>query len=356
MNTDKQPEELTERAQHILKVLVEGYIQDGNPVGSSTLAKRSGLDLSAATIRNVMADLENTGYIRSPHTSAGRIPTSQGYRLFVDSLVKVQPLESSSIDSLQIQFNANQDTGTLVQSASNILSRVTSLTGLVTIPRHNPSSIRQVEFLRLADNQVLVILVFSRNEVQNRIIQLDDAISADELQQAANFLNECLVGKDVSAARVSLLQEMREHREDMNALMMSAIELGETTFGNAANHSEDDYVIAGETNLMGHEDLSDIDKLRDLFSAFNRKRDILKLLDKSIQAEGVQIFIGSESGYEVFGDCSLVTAPYSMGEGQLGVLGVIGPKRMDYERVIPVVDLTSRLLSIALNRTGPGSH
>ncbi len=356
MNTDKQPEELTERAQHILKVLVEGYIQDGNPVGSSTLAKRSGLALSAATIRNVMADLENTGYIRSPHTSAGRIPTSQGYRLFVDSLVKVQPLESSSIDSLQIQFNANQDTGTLVQSASNILSRVTSLTGLVTIPRHNPSSIRQVEFLRLADNQVLVILVFSRNEVQNRIIQLDDAISADELQQAANFLNECLVGKDVSAARVSLLQEMREHREDMNALMMSAIELGETTFGNAANHSEDDYVIAGETNLMGHEDLSDIDKLRDLFSAFNRKRDILKLLDKSIQAEGVQIFIGSESGYEVFGDCSLVTAPYSMGEGQLGVLGVIGPKRMDYERVIPVVDLTSRLLSIALNRTGPGSH
>ncbi|CAA6816621.1 MAG: Heat-inducible transcription repressor HrcA [uncultured Thiotrichaceae bacterium] len=356
MNTDKQPEVLTERAQHILKVLVEGYIQDGHPVGSGTLAKRSGLDLSAATIRNVMADLENTGYIRSPHTSAGRVPTSQGYRLFVDSLVKVQPLESGSIDGLQIQFNANQDTGTLVQSASTILSRVTSLTGLVTIPRHNPSSIRQVEFLRLADNQVLVILVLSRNEVQNRIIQLDDTISADELQQAANFLNECLVGKDVSAARVSLLQEMREHREDMNALMMSAIELGETTFGSAANHSEDDYVIAGETNLMGHEDLSDIDKLRDLFSAFNRKRDILKLLDKSIQAEGVQIFIGSESGYEVFGDCSLVTAPYSIGEGQLGVLGVIGPKRMDYERVIPVVDLTSRLLSIALNRTGSDSQ
>lgn len=349
MNTDKQPEALTERAQHILKVLVEGYIQDGNPVGSRTLAKRSGLALSAATIRNVMADLEDAGYIRSPHTSAGRVPTSQGYRLFVDSLVQVQPMESQTVDSLQIQLNANQDAGTLVQSASNILSRVTSLTGLVTIPRHNPSSIRQVEFLRLADDQVLVILVLSRNEVQNRIIQLDDAISADELQQAANFLNECLVGKDVSTARASLLQEMRQHREEMNALMMSAIELGETTFSNAADHGEDDYVIAGETNLMGYEDLSDIDKLRELFSAFTRKRDILQLLDKSIQAEGVQIFIGSESGFEVFGDCSLVTAPYSMGEGQLGVLGVIGPKRMDYERVIPVVDLTSRLLSIALN-------
>lgn len=349
MKTDKQPEELTERAQHILKVLVEGYIQDGHPVGSRTLARRSGLDLSAATIRNVMADLEDSGYIRAPHTSAGRIPTSQGYRLFVDSLIQVQPMESHTVDTLQIQLNASHDANTLVQSASKMLSRVTSLTGLVTVPRHNPSSIRQVDFLRLSDNQVLVILLLSRNEVQNRIIQLDAAISADELQQAANFLNECLVGKDVSAARQRLLQEMREHREDMNALMMSAIELSEMASGTLAADCEDDYVIAGETNLMGYEDLSNIDKLRDLFSAFNRKRDILKLLDKSIQAEGVQVFIGSESGYEVFGDCSLVTAPYAVGEGQVGVLGVIGPKRMDYERVIPVVDLTSRLLGVALN-------
>nr|CAA6830857.1 MAG: Heat-inducible transcription repressor HrcA [uncultured Thiotrichaceae bacterium] len=349
MSTNKQPEELTERAQHILKVLVDGYIQDGHPVGSRTLAERSGLALSAATIRNVMADLEEAGYIRSPHTSAGRIPTSQGYRLFVDSLVQVQPMESGTVDHLQVQLNSNQDANALVQSASNILSRVTSLTGLVTIPKHNPSSIKQVEFLRLADNQVLVILVLSRNEVQNRIIQLDDAISADELQQTANFLNECLVGKDVSTARASLLQEMRQHREEMSALMMSTIELGEMASGNSVESNENDYVIAGETNLMGYDDLSDIDKLRELFGAFTRKRDMLELLDKSIQAEGVQIFIGSESGYEVFGDCSLVTAPYSMGDEQLGVLGVIGPKRMDYERVIPVVDLTSRLLSIALN-------
>jgi heat-inducible transcriptional repressor len=348
MKTDKQPEELTERAQHILKVLVEGYIRDGHPVGSRTLAKRSGLDLSAATIRNVMADLEESGYIRAPHTSAGRIPTSQGYRLFVDSLVQVKPLESVALDHLQGQFNASQDANTLVQSASTMLSKITSLTGLVTIPRHAPSSIRQVEFLRLSDKQVLVILVLSRNEVQNRIIQLDDDISSAELQQAANFLNECLVGKDVHSARKTLLEEMRQHRKDMNALMMSAIELGEMAFARD-DGSEDDYVIAGETNLMGYDDLSDIDKLRELFSAFTRKRDILELLDKSIQAEGVQIFIGSESGYEVFGDCSLVTAPYSMGDDQLGVLGVIGPKRMPYESVIPVVDVTSRLLSIALS-------
>lgn len=296
-----------------------------------------------------MADLEESGYIRAPHTSAGRIPTSQGYRLFVDSLIQVQPMAADTVDTLQIQLSASHDANTLVQSASKMLSRVTSLTGLVTVPRHNPSSIRQVDFLRLADNQVLVILVLSRNEVQNRIIQLDTAIAADELQQAANFLNECLVGQDISAARQRLLQEMREHREDMNALMLSAIELGEMASGMLAADGEDDYVIAGETNLMGYEDLSNIDKLRDLFSAFNRKRDILKLLDKSIQADGVQIFIGSESGYEVFGDCSLVTAPYAVGEGQVGVLGVIGPKRMDYERVIPVVDLTSRLLGVALN-------
>ncbi|CAG0909528.1 unnamed protein product, partial [Cyprideis torosa] len=254
-----------------------------------------------------------------------------------------------ALDNLQVQLNASQDANTLVQSASTILSKVTSLTGLVTIPRHSPSSIRQVEFLRLSDRQVLAILVLSRNEVQNRIIQLDDEISSSELQQAANFLNECLVGKDVQEARQTLLQEMRDHRQEMNALMMSAIELGEMAFANMTDSTEDDYVIAGETNLMSYEELSDIDKLRELFSAFTRKRDILELLDKSIQADGVQIFIGSESGYEVFGDCSLVTAPYSMGDDQLGVLGVIGPKRMPYESVIPVVDVTSRLLSIALN-------
>ncbi|PIE00497.1 MAG: heat-inducible transcription repressor HrcA [Thiothrix nivea] len=351
MTTDRQPETLTERAQHILKVLVEGYIQDGIPVGSRTLAKRSGLSLSAATIRNVMADLEEAGYIRAPHTSAGRIPTSQGYRLFVDSLVQVKPLEAVALDHLQGQLNAGQDTTTLVQSASTLLSRVTSLTGLVTIPRHAPAAIRQVEFLRLSEKQVLVILVLSRNEVQNRIIQLEKDIAAPELQQAANFLNECLVGKDVQSARQTLLDEMRQHRREMDALMLSAIELGEMAFADIGSGSEEDYVIAGETNLMSYDDLSDIDKLRELFSAFTRKRDMLELLDKSIQAEGVQIFIGSESGYEVFGDCSLVTAPYTIGDDQLGVLGVIGPKRMPYESVIPVVDVTSKLLSIALSRS-----
>lgn len=348
MAVNRQTIDLSERAQHLLKVLVEAYIADGQPVGSRTLAKRSGLDLSAATIRNVMADLEELGYIRSPHTSAGRVPTSQGYRLFVDTLLQVQPLENQAIDILQGRLSAGLDSQVLIHSASSLLSGITSLTGVVTVPKRNPSSLKQIEFLRLSSHQVLAILVFTRNEVQNRIIQLEREMTLSELQQAANFLNECLVGKNIHSARQALLDEMRQHSEDMNRLMLSAIELGELAFAGLHTQQEEDCVIAGETNLMGYDDLSDISKLRDLFGAFNRKRDILSLLDKTIQADGVQIFIGREAGYSVFEDCSLVTAPYSLGDEHVGVLGVIGPKRMPYERVIPVVDLTARLLSVAL--------
>ena len=341
--------ELNHRARHILKVLVESYIQDGQPVGSRSLARNSGLDLSAATIRNVMADLEEMGYIRAPHTSAGRIPTSQGYRLFVDTLITVRPLEAQAISILQGQLKAERDPHFLIQSASSLLSGITQLTGVVALPRRNPSAIRQIEFLSLSARQVLVILVMNRNEVQNRIIQLDDDVTASELQQAANFLNERLIGKDLTQARTMLLEEMRQHREDMNRMMLAAIELGEKAVADLADTQVDGgCVIAGETNLMGYDDLSDIYKLRELFAAFTRKRDILSLLDKCMQADGVKIFIGRESGQAVFDDCSVVTAPYEIDGEQLGVLGVIGPKRMAYERVIPVVDLTARLLSVAL--------
>lgn len=342
--------ELNERARHILKVLVESYIQDGQPVGSRNLARSSGLDLSAATIRNVMADLEELGYIRAPHTSAGRIPTSQGYRLFVDALVSIRPLEQQAIHILQGQFKADQAPGSLIQTASSLLSGITQLTGVVSMPRRNPASIRQIEFLRLSERQVLAILVMNRNEVQNRIIHLDGEVSSSELQQAANYLNDRLIGKDLSQARAALLEEMRQHSEDMNRMMLSAIELGEKTVADLDDKlGEEDCIIAGETNLMGYDDLSDIHKLRELFAAFTRKRDVLTLLDKCLQADGVKIFIGRESGQTVFDDCSLVTAPYTVDGEQIGVLGVIGPKRMPYERVIPVVDITAKLLSVALN-------
>lgn len=348
MTTHSHPE-LNNRARHILKVLVESYIQDGQPVGSRNLARASGLDLSAATIRNVMADLEEMGYIRAPHTSAGRVPTSQGYRLFVDALVNIKPLEQQALHILEGQLKAERDPGSLIQSASSLLSGITQLTGVVSMPRRNPSAIRQIEFMRLSERQVLAILVMNRNEVQNRIIQLDSDVSSSDLQQAANFLNERLIGKDLQQARTTLLEEMRQHREDMNRMMLSAIELGEKTVADLDDRQDEDYVIAGETNLMGYDDLSDIHKLRELFAAFTRKRDILGLLDKCLQAEGVKIFIGRESGQSVFEECSLVTAPYMVDGEQIGVLGVIGPKRMPYERVIPVVDITARLLSVALN-------
>ncbi|MEN9435139.1 MAG: heat-inducible transcriptional repressor HrcA [Pseudomonadota bacterium] len=341
---------LNDRAQRILKVLIEEYIQDGQPVGSRTLAKRSGLDLSPATIRNVMADLEDMGYIHSPHTSAGRVPTSNGYRFFVDSLLQVRPLEAAYIQELQGRFSGQLDAHSLVQSASSVLSVITSLTGVVTLPRRQPSVIRQIEFLSLSSRQVLVILVLERNEIQNRIIHIEQEFTSAQLHQAANFLNEYLTGKTLQQAREVLLNAMNQDREAMNQLMLSAIELGEKAFEHAANDSKEDCVIAGETNLMSYDDLSDVGKLRDLFGAFNKKRELLSLLDKSIQADGVQIFIGREAGLKVFDDCSLVTAPYSLEDEHIGVLGVIGPKRMPYERVIPIVDLTAKLLSVAMRR------
>ena len=343
-----QPD-LNERAQHLLKVLIEGYISDGQPIGSALLAQRSGLDLSSATIRNVMKSLEDAGYIHSPHTSAGRVPTSQGYRLFVDTLVNVQPLAEQECQTLEIQLEY-QSSSDLIHSASNMLSGLTQLTGIVMAPQMEARSIRQIEFLQLSEKQILVVLIMSNNDVENRIIQVDRAFSSSELQQSSNYLSEILIGKDLQQARRVLLKEMDEVREDMDAMMRSAIDLGEKAVSGLSDEQSDDYVVAGRTNLMDYDDLSDVTKLRQLFNAFNEKRDVLGLLDRCMDADGVQIFIGSEAGHEVFGDCSVVTAPYQIDDSHIGVLGVIGPKRMHYDRVIPVVDITAKLLSAALNK------
>ena len=345
---------LNERAQQLLKVLIEGYIVDGSPVGSTTLAKRSGLKLSPATVRNVMANLEDQGYIHAPHTSAGRVPTARGYRLFVDSLVNVQDLNEEDVGALQSQFGSASTHSQLIQTASNLLSNFTQLAGVVTIPSVESLAIKHIEFLHLSADQVLVVLVMSDNEIQNRILHTERQYSSSELQQASNYLNENLSGMDLQQARAHMLEAMRADREKLNAMMLSAIELGEKTFEEvpATETAEEDCLIVGRTKLMEYADFSDVDTLRQIFNAFNEKRDVLNLLDNCIQAKGVQIFIGRESGRAVFEDCSLVTAPYSIDEKHLGVLGVIGPKRMQYERVIPVVDITSRLLSAALRSRG----
>lgn len=346
--------DLNDRAKHLLKVLVEGYIEDGQPVASTVLARRSGLQLSSATIRNVMASLEKKGYIHSPHTSAGRVPTSRGYRLFVDTMVNVNPLDEQVLTALQSTLNSSQQSvNGLIQSASGVLSGITQLAGIISVPRAEANAIRHIEFLQLSTTQVLVVMVMANNDVQNRIIQVDRDFTSSELQQSSNYLNEVLVGKDIGQARDVLLGDMKQVHEHMNQMMVSAIELGEKALNSTADTVvEESCVIAGKTNLMEYDDLGDIQKLRQLFTAFNQKRDVLSLLDKSLQADGVQIFIGKESGYTVFDDCSVVTAPYQLDDNQIGVLGVIGPKRMQYERVIPVVDVTAKLLSAALNAKG----
>ncbi len=339
------------RAQHLLKVLVQRHIRDGQPVGSRTLTRESGLELSAASIRNIMADLEELGYVRSPHTSAGRIPTDKGYRFFVDCLLTADPEQLSGGDRLDVRLETAPDAEyeDIVDSASSLLSGLTRLAGVVTFPRRRTGVLRHLEFLPLDNRRVLAIIVVNDHEVQNRVLHLERDYGADELQRVANYLNTHYAGQRVEAARETLLASLEDDRQRMDQLMGSVLELG----GQALTESRrnDEYVVAGQTNLMSFDELSaDVQRLRNLFNAFAEKRDILHLLDQCLVAEGIQIFIGEESGYRVFDGCSLVTTPYSAEGEVLGVLGVIGPTRMAYDRVIPIVDLTARLLGAALKQ------
>jgi heat-inducible transcriptional repressor len=348
MPVEAADEPLSERAQLLLKALIESYIRDGQPVGSRTLSRESGLALSSATIRNVMADLDELGFVTSPHTSAGRIPTDKGYRLFVDSLLKLKPLQEPELQELRRALEDVQDEPrSLVATASRLLSNVTHLAGVVTLPRQPQAAVSQIEFLALSGNRVLTVLVVNGREVQNRIFQLERYFSPDELRRAANFLNDQLRGRTLADVREELLIQLKETHQHMNRLMLDAIQIAQQVV-EGGKRNEPGYVIAGETNLMDFAELSSVEKLRRLFEAFNEKRDILHLLDQSLRAEGVQIFIGQESGYTILDDCSIVTAPYTLDNEVVGVLGVIGPTRMAYERVIPIVDITARLLGAAL--------
>lgn len=338
--------ELNSRSWQLLRLLIERYISDGQPVASKSLANDLGLSISPATIRNVMADLEHAGYIVSPHTSAGRVPTAQGYRLFVDDLLTIKPVDSNNMEHLRSQLHPNQNTTALLQKASALLSDVTKLAGVVTKPKHNQINLRHIEFLSLSNNRVLTILVFNNREVQNRIIYVDRAYSASELQQAANFINDKYAGKDLLAIRKKLLASMKSDRDTMNELTQTAIDMANKVFRDGVEQK--DYMMAGQSHLLDLADTAGLERLRFLFDAFTQKQAILHLLDKSLQTSGVQIFIGKEAGSDVFNDFSVVTAPYEADGEILGVLGVIGPTRMPYDRVISVVDITARLLGAAL--------
>lgn len=339
--------EISDRASILLKTLVEHHIKDGQPVGSGTLLKAAGLPVSAATIRNVMSDLEERGYLHSPHTSAGRVPTALGYRLFVDSLLQVQPLGDQAVSALRAELNPDKSATELVQSASSLLSTITAQAGLVTVPRQEAHQLRQVEFLPLSGDRVLVILVINEREVQNRIIHTQRPFTEEQLREAAAMVNQRFAGQSLNLVQERILHEMRDARNQIDSYLEDALDLANKALDQESGEGE--YVMAGESRLLGNATAEEMIKLRDLFDSFEQKKDLLHLLERCTRAEGVQIFIGEEAGYEVFGDYSVVTAPYSDGVRTLGVLGVIGPTRMAYERVIPIVDVTARMLSSALS-------
>jgi heat-inducible transcriptional repressor len=337
---------LSERARILLKSLIERHISDGQPVGSRALARFSGLDLSPASIRNIMADLEEMGYIASPHTSAGRIPTPRGYRFFVDTLLTVKPLDSVEVHQLEGQLRPDS-TRKLVTSASHVLSDLTSFAGVVKAPQRTGMAFRHIEFVGLSEKRLLLIIVTPDGDVQNRILQADRAYSTSELVEAGNFLNRHYTGLTFDEIKVRLHEELEQLRENMSELMTLAVDAGKE----AANETGEGYVLSGENNLLHIQDLSsNMQSLRRLFDMFEQKTGILQLLDISGRADGVQIFIGGESGLVPLDECSVVTAPYEVDGQVVGTVGVIGPTRMAYERVIPIVDITAKLLSGALSQ------
>ncbi|MFK7856936.1 MAG: heat-inducible transcriptional repressor HrcA [Granulosicoccus sp.] len=341
--------EFTDREQHILKLLVDHYIEEGTPVGSRTLSRLPGIDISAASVRNVMGDLEHMGLLKSPHTSAGRVPTSAAFRVFVDNLLEVRPPDSGTVKHLKDLLDPSLNDQALIKVASGYLSGFTKMAGMVTVPRREEKPLQQVEFLPLSDRRVLVILIISDEEVQNRIIHVERDYSKDELAEFARELNSEYLGRSLAEVRDRLRQDLEHTRESMSNSMQMMIDVAGQVFGpEEEDEPIEDMVVAGETNLMDHAELGDVTKLRDLFDAFQQKRDIFHLLERCVSADGVQIFIGRESGYDALGECSVVTAPYEINGKLLGVLGVVGPKRMSYAQVIPVVDVTSKLLSAAL--------
>ena len=338
---------LDDRARTLLKTLVERYIAEGQPVGSRTLSRASGLDLSPATIRNVMADLEDLGLIASPHTSAGRVPTPRGWRVFVDTMLTAQPLDVEHVPemaSAREQLQPDQPQRVIAQAAQ-LLSNLSHFVGVVTAPRR-AALFQHVEFLRLGERRVLVILVTPEGDVQNRVIFTAQDCSPSQLVEATNYLNANYQGLSLEEVRERLRAEVDVLRDEIAQLMRAAVQAGTAALAEGAEQ----VVVAGERNLLGVQDFgNDLGSLRKLFDLFEQKTQLMRLLDTSSRAEGVRIFIGGESGVVPYEELSVVSAPYEVDGRIVGTLGVIGPTRMPYERMIQIVDITSRLVSHALS-------
>mgnify|MGYP003407424342 FL=1 len=332
---------LDDRAKLLLKVLVERYIADGQPIGSRTLSRSSGLELSPATIRNVMADLEELGLIASPHTSAGRIPTARGYRLFVDTMLTAQ---SQALVAPQLPAEQPQK---VIANAAHLLSNLSQFVGVVMAPKRS-SVFKQIEFVKLSERRVLVIIVAPDGDVQNRVMFTDSELDSSQLIEAANYLNSHYAGLDIEQVRERLRTEVEQLRSQVTDLMQAAVNISAEALSPATQ--EEQVVIAGQSNLLAVSDFShDMHNLRRAFDLFEQKTQILRLLDFSSQAEGVRIFIGGESHIVPIEELSVVSAPYEVDGQIVGTLGVIGPTRMPYDKMIQIVDITSKLVSNALS-------
>ena len=336
---------MDKRAHELLKTLIERYISEGHPVGSRTLSRHSGLDLSAATIRNVMADLEEMGFVTSPHTSAGRIPTPRGYRLFVDTMLTIRPLEDIAAREASEEIQPDSPKR-VIAAAAHVLSNLSTFAGVVMSPKRT-QIFKQIEFLRLSEKRILLILVSPQGDVQNRILLTSQDYTPSQLIEASNYINSHYAGLDFESVRMRLRNELDGLRADISALMSQAIQASSSTL----QEPQDGMVISGEKKLLEVGELvSDMDKIKRLFQVFEQRTSLMQLLDISSRADGVQIFIGGESALVPIDDMAVITAPYSVDGVVVGTLGVIGPTRMAYERVIPIVDITAKLLSSALSQ------
>jgi heat-inducible transcriptional repressor len=333
---------LNERSRQILEAVIEDYILTAEPVGSRTITRRHPFDLSPATVRNVMSDLEEMGYLASPHTSAGRVPTDKAYRLYVDSLLAVRRVARNEREEIRRRCRIEgRDIGSVLRDTSRILSSISHYMGLVVAPRFTESILRQIEFVKLSGRRLLVILVSQTGSVQNKIIESDVEISSPDLERMNNYLNDMLQGLSIAQIKTRLLEEMQNEKLRYDHLLARAVTLSHQTLGDA----DSEIFLEGQANIMDLPEFSDVGRMKEVFRAFEEKNHLVNLLERCLAAEGINIFIGSESRLSTMSGISLITSTYRTGRNSIGVLGVIGPTRMGYSRVIPVVDYTAKLVS-----------
>ncbi len=339
-------DDLSERSKRILEAIIEDYIRTAEPVGSRSISRRHGLSLSPATIRNCMSDLEEMGFLASPHTSAGRIPTDKAFRFYVDSLLTVGSIDRQQEEQIRRQYSLyGKDVGEIFKETSRMLSSLSHYMGIVVTPRFTTTVFRHIEFIKLGGTRLLAILVSKNGIVQNKIIEADEEIGLADLTRMSNYLNDLLRDLSISELRSRILQEMQDEKVRYDALLAKALKLSEQTL----DENGTEVFIEGQVNILDQPEFADVEKMKEIFRAFEEKNQLISLLDRCMESEGVHIFIGSENYMRQMAQMSIISAPYMSGNKTVGVLGVIGPTRMGYDRVIPIVDYTARLLSRLLD-------